>query len=56
VRLADPLACVAALNELRSLGKLVGIRPLIAYESDPEWLLQPAVRLSRDTRYSGRHR
>ncbi len=46
VPLIDPPACVAALDELRSLGRLVGIRPLIAYESDPEWLLQPAVRQS----------
>jgi L-fuconolactonase len=46
VPLTDLPACAAALDDLRSLGNLVGIRPLIAYESDPEWLLQPSVRQS----------
>ena len=46
VPLTDPSACVRALEELSPLGKLVGIRPLIAYEPDPSWLLQPSVRKS----------
>ena len=31
---------------MKPRGKLVGIRPLIAYEPDPDWLLQPSVRES----------
>jgi len=46
VPLTDPPACAACLDDLRPLGRLVGIRSLIAYEPDPEWLLQPAVRRS----------
>jgi L-fuconolactonase len=42
VPLADPDACARAL---KSLGdpKLVGVRPLMAYEPDPAWLLQDRV-------------
>jgi L-fuconolactonase len=43
VPLADPAACAAALERLAGHGELVGIRHLIAYEPDPEWLLQPPV-------------
>jgi L-fuconolactonase len=46
VPLADPKACARALESMKPRGKLVGIRHLIAYESDPEWLLQPNVRES----------
>jgi len=44
--LADPAACARSLASMTPLGKLVGIRHLIAYEPDPDWLLQPAVRES----------
>jgi L-fuconolactonase len=43
VPLADPEDCSAALQRLAGRRGLVGIRHLIAYEPDPEWLLQPAV-------------
>jgi len=43
VPLTDPAACAAALESIKSRGKLVGIRPLIAYEPDPDWLLQAGV-------------
>jgi L-fuconolactonase len=43
VPLTDPVACAAALESVKSRGKLVGIRPLIAYEPDPNWLLQASV-------------
>lgn len=46
VPLTDPAACAAALESVKSRGKLVGIRPLIAYEPDPNWLLQASVRES----------
>ena len=46
VPLADPAACARALESMKPHGKLVGIRHLIAYEPDPDWLLQPAVRES----------
>jgi len=46
VPLTDPAACIAHLDDLRQLGCLVGIRSLIAYEPDPEWLLQLQVRRS----------
>jgi L-fuconolactonase len=46
VPLADPKACAAALEQLPAHGKLVGIRHLMNYEPDPEWLLQPTVRES----------
>ena len=46
VPLADPAACAAALEKLKLRGRLVGIRHLIAYEPDPNWLMQPAVRES----------
>jgi L-fuconolactonase len=46
VPLADPKACAAELARLPAYGKLVGIRHLMNYEPDPEWLLQPAVRES----------
>lgn len=43
VPLHDPEQCAAALTRLRARGRLVGIRHLIAYEPDPQWLLQPRV-------------
>jgi L-fuconolactonase len=46
VPLTDPAACAQALESIAPLGKLVGIRPLIAYEPDPEWLLQANVKSS----------
>ena len=46
VPLTDPAACARALESMKPRGKLVGIRPLIAYEPDPNWLLQPSVRES----------
>jgi L-fuconolactonase len=46
VPLTDSAACARALESITSRGKLVGIRPLIAYEPDPDWLLQPSVRES----------
>ena len=46
VPLTDPAACARALESMKPRGKLVGIRPLIAYEPDPDWLLQPSVRES----------
>src|SRR5574337_619855 len=46
VPLTDPSVCARALNDLKPRGKLVGIRPLIAYEPDPGWLLQAGVRQS----------
>ncbi len=46
VPLADPQACAAALASMKSRGNLIGIRHLIAYEPDPNWLGQPAVRQS----------
>jgi L-fuconolactonase len=42
VPLADTDACGRALERLRD-DKLVGIRPLMAYEPDPAWLLQDKV-------------
>ena len=46
VPLTDPAACARTLESMKPRGKLVGIRPLIAYEPDPDWLLQPSVRES----------
>jgi L-fuconolactonase len=46
VPLADPAACAHALESMKPHDNLVGIRHLIAYEPDPDWLLQPAVRES----------
>lgn len=46
VPLADPKACAAALEQVKGQGKLVGIRHLMNYEPDPNWILQPAVRES----------
>lgn len=46
VPLADPPACARALDDMAPRGKLVGIRTLIAYEPDPDWVAQPAVRES----------
>ena len=43
VPLIDPVECAATLERLKGRGKLVGIRHLIAYEPDPQWLLQPPV-------------
>jgi L-fuconolactonase len=43
VPLADPAECTAALERLSGRGKLIGIRHLIAYEPDPQWLLRPPV-------------
>jgi L-fuconolactonase len=46
VPLTDPAASARTLESMKPRGKLVGIRPLIAYEPDPDWLLQPSVRES----------
>jgi L-fuconolactonase len=43
VPLTDPPACARALKDLARRGKLVGIRHLIPYEPDPEWVLQESV-------------
>jgi L-fucono-1,5-lactonase len=48
VPLADPAACARALDEVSARPKFVGVRHLIAYEPDPEWLMQPSVRASLD--------
>jgi len=46
VPLTDPTACVREIEAMKKRGKLVGVRPLIAYEPDPDWMLQPSVRES----------
>jgi L-fuconolactonase len=46
VPLTNPTACATALESVKSHGKLIGVRPLIAYEPDPNWLLQTNVRES----------
>ena len=43
VPLVNPTECSAALERLSGRGKLIGIRHLIAYEPDPQWLLSPEV-------------
>jgi L-fuconolactonase len=43
VPLGDPTECAAALERFAGRRNLVGIRHLIAYEPDPQWLLQPPV-------------
>jgi L-fuconolactonase len=43
VPLIDPTASERALDALTGDGILVGIRHLISFEPDPDWLLQPAV-------------
>ena len=43
VPLIDPRECALGLSRLVDRGKLVGIRHLIAYERNPEWILQPRV-------------
>lgn len=48
VPLADPPACVRALDALRLRKKFVGMRHLIVYEKDPRWLAQPTVQESLD--------
>jgi L-fuconolactonase len=42
-RLDDPLAARHRLDELQARPKLRGIRHLIHQESDPHWILRPAV-------------
>jgi len=46
VPLADPSACVKAMDALKARKKFVGMRHLIVYEKDPRWLLQPTVQES----------
>jgi L-fuconolactonase len=46
VPLADSAACARALDQLRGRRKFVGMRHLIAYEPDPNWVLQPEVMAS----------
>ena len=46
VPLADPQACVRALDALKTRKKFVGMRHLIVYEKDPRWLLQASVQES----------
>ncbi len=48
VPLADPPACARALDDMKPRGKLLGVRPLIVYEPDPDWLLQKTVAESLD--------
>jgi L-fuconolactonase len=43
VPLTDPQATENALDRLTGDGLLVGIRHLISFEPDPEWILQPSV-------------
>ena len=46
VPLIDPAACALEIESMKKRGNLIGIRPLIAYEPDPDWLLQQTVRES----------
>ena len=48
VPMADPAACEKALASLRPRRKLVGVRHLINFEPDPNWLLQPGVQAALD--------
>ena len=48
VPLADPQACARALDALKLRKNFVGIRHLIVYEKDPQWLLWPKVQESLD--------
>ena len=41
--LVNPDEAIRSLEDLRKRGKLVGIRHLISFEPDPDWLLQPGV-------------
>ena len=43
VPLVDPDGAARALDELGESGWLVGIRHVISYEPDPDWILQPKV-------------
>jgi L-fuconolactonase len=43
VPLTEPAACAKAIEGFKKRGKLVGIRHLIPYEPDPEWVLQETV-------------
>jgi len=46
VPLTDPKTTARSLEDMKTRGKLIGIRPLIVYEPDPGWLLQSSVRES----------
>jgi L-fuconolactonase len=46
VPLIDPKETARCLEDMPTRGKLLGIRPLIVYEPDPNWLLQSSVRES----------
>jgi L-fuconolactonase len=46
VPLIDPKATARSIEDMKTRGKLIGIRPLIVYEPDPGWLLQSGVRES----------
>jgi L-fuconolactonase len=46
VPLTDPKATARSIEDMKTRGKLIGIRPLIVYEPDPGWLLQSGVRES----------
>jgi L-fucono-1,5-lactonase len=46
IPLADPPAAARALDELMPSGRLVGIRHLIGYEPDAQWVLQAGVQES----------
>lgn len=48
VPMADPAACEKALAELVPRKAFVGVRHLINFEPDPQWLLQPGVQSSLD--------
>jgi L-fucono-1,5-lactonase len=43
VPLDDPAACARALNSLTARRRFAGVRHLMNYEPDQEWLLRPAV-------------
>ena len=46
VPLTDPKGTARSLEDMKTRGKLLGVRPLIVYEPDPGWLLQSSVRES----------
>ena len=43
IPLTDPAACTRALDGVKTRRKFVGVRHLMNYEPDPDWLLQAGV-------------
>lgn len=43
IPLIDPVGSARTVEELRARGKFVGMRHLISFEPDPDWLLQTGV-------------